>query len=611
MGLADHVHIFRDDLQSPNTDFFRHFIFDHDLTIPASTDIHVGTTDTWTSPDGSITRSIDHILVPTHHLGCCTHSAVIEDVDLGSGPMDHQAVGLQLCWSFTTDIKIDGPKKKAPRRDGIKHDIKIRSHLQSLTIPKWDCDIESQVNQCNEGLLASLEVEKHSVDQPGPKKSFLQGEAWDLRRVKNHCKHKLSDIDSEIRWDIYRAAFLGWKQCSGQRDPELAIGWSTGFRHLLYCCKIKFGAKFTVTTKRLRDALRHAKGQHLERTINSIPETSSASQILTLMKPVIGSSNSRKRNRPCLPHVLDEDGQVCCSAEAARNRWIEFFAAMEGGSRIDAQEQRRLWIDNLRHFLADRFTLSLEDLPTLFDLECALRRVRQGKAVGEDGIPPELCGGHPVELARILYPQLVKLALHGQEALIHKGGRLAIAHKKGPTNECSSFRSLLVSSHVGKTLHRALRQHQQVFYTTYMQSQQVGGRPKIPVNFAVHMVRAHLRMHVSQGTSASLIFLDLTEAFYRVLRPLVLGGSWDDQVLAAMAARLKLDAGTLHDLKLHLAEPDALTRAGVPDFHPRTYRGAIWLNRPTMSPVWVHHVSLSTMSRPDWGPWRTKKRASM
>ena len=597
MGLADHVHIFRDDLQSPNTDFFRQFIFDYDLTIPASTDIHVGTTDTWTSPDGSITRSIDHILVPTHHLGCCTHSAVIEDVDLGSGPMDHQAVGLQLCWSFTTDIKIDGPKKKAPRRDGIKHDIKIRSHLQSLTIPKWDCDIESQVNQCNEGLLASLEVEKHSVDQPGPKKSFLQGEAWDLRRVKNHCKHKLSDIDSEIRWDIYRAAFLGWKQCSGQRDPELAIGWSTGFRHLLYCCKIKFGAKFTVTTKRLRDALRHAKGQHLERTINSIPETSSASQILTLMKPVIGSSNSRKRNRPCLPHVLDEDGQVCCSAEAARNRWIEFFAAMEGGSRIDAQEQRRLWIDNLRHFLADRFTLSLEDLPTLFDLECALRRVRQGKAVGEDGIPPELCGGHPVELARILYPQLVKLALHGQEALIHKGGRLAIAHKKGPTNECSSFRSLLVSSHVGKTLHRALRQHQQVFYTTYMQSQQVGGRPKIPVNFAVHMVRAHLRMHVSQGTSASLIFLDLTEAFCRVLRPLVLGGSWDDQVLAAMAAWLKLDAGTLHDLKLHLAEPDALTRAGVPDFH-RKYLQALHADTHFHLPQQCDRVRTTFGSRP-------------
>ena len=75
-------------------------------------------------------------------------------------------------------------------------------------------------------------------------------------------------------------------------------------------------------------------------------------------------------------------------------------------------------------------------------------------------------------------------------------------------------------------------------------------------------------------TSASLIFLDLTEAFYRVLRPLVLGGSWDDQVLAAMAARLKLDAGTLHDLKLHLAEPDALTRAGVPEFH-RKYLQAL------------------------------------
>ena len=80
----------------------------------------------------------------------------------------------------------------------------------------------------------------------------------------------------------------------------------------------------------------------------------------------------------------------------------------------------------------------IQELPTLFDLECALRRVRNGKATGEDDIPSEACGAHPVAMAKLLYPQLLKLALHGQEALIHKGGRLAVAHKKGPTYECSS-----------------------------------------------------------------------------------------------------------------------------------------------------------------------------
>lgn len=72
------------------------------------------------------------------------------------------------------------------------------------------------------------------------------------------------------------------------------------------------------------------------------------------------------------------------------------------------------------------------------------------------------------------------------------------------------------------------------------------------------MVRSQLRACVLQGTSASLIFLDLTEAFYRVLRPLALGGKWYDQMLAAMAARLNLDDGALHDLRARLAEPGGL-----------------------------------------------------
>lgn len=93
-----------------------------------------------------------------------------------------------------------------------------------------------------------------------------------------------------------------------------------------------------------------------------------------------------------------------------------------------------------------------------------------------------------------------------------------------------------------------------------MQSQQVGGRPRIPVNFGVQMVRAHLWACVDKGISASLVFLDLTEAFYRGLRPLALGGSWDDHTLAAMAARLNLDSDSLHELRCRLLEPDALSK---------------------------------------------------
>ena len=149
----------------------------------------------------------------------------------------------------------------------------------------------------------------------------------------------------------------------------------------------------------------------------------------------------------------------------------------------------------------------------------------------------------------------MKLAVHGQEDIVHKGGRLAIAYKRGPTNACESYRSLLVSSHIGKTIHRSLRQHQADLYEQYLQGQQVGGRRKIPVGFALHLTRAHLRLHLSQGHSVGIIFLDLTEAFYRVIRPMALGGELTDDAIAAMTHRLGLDEGTLHDLRQELHAP--------------------------------------------------------
>ena len=79
----------------------------------------------------------------------------------------------------------------------------------------------------------------------------------------------------------------------------------------------------------------------------------------------------------------------------------------------------------------------------------------------------------------------------------------------------------MISSHIAKTLHRSLRSHQADYYEGFMQQQQIGGRRKVPVQLGTHMVRAHLRIQAAHGRSAAVLFLDLQEAFYRVLRPLL------------------------------------------------------------------------------------------
>lgn len=64
--------------------------------------------------------------------------------------------------------------------------------------------------------------------------------------------------------------------------------------------------------------------------------------------------------------------------------------------------------------------------------------------------------------------------------------------------------------------------------------------------------------------ASGFVFLDLQEAFYRLLRPLCVEGSYDDDALAAIFARLKLPEDSLRQLHAQLSNPTAVQQAGLP-----------------------------------------------
>lgn len=153
-----------------------------------------------------------------------------------------------------------------------------------------------------------------------------------------------------------------------------------------------------------------------------------------------------------------------------------------------------MWRDNLTELRQPILDYSLAVLPTLTDLEIAHRRVPSRKSSGLDQLPSELCNACPTELARQTYGALLKLAVHGQECLPHKGGTLTPAHKgKGALTDTKACRSLLVSSHIGKTLHRTIRQTQPDLLESYMTRSQLGGKRRVPVTLGLHEARACMR----------------------------------------------------------------------------------------------------------------------
>eukprot|EP00439_Symbiodinium_sp_Y106_P003791 s14741_g1.t1 len=74
------------------------------------------------------------------------------------------------------------------------------------------------------------------------------------------------------------------------------------------------------------------------------------------------------------------------------------------------------------------------------------------------------------------------------------------------------------------------------------------------------------------GCSYSLVFLDLREAFYRVIRPLFTGSRFNDEDYAKVAATLRLAPDTLAILYRHLQEDSLATLRLAPDTLAILYR---------------------------------------
>ena len=223
---------------------------------------------------------------------------------------------------------------------------------------------------------------------------------------------------------------------------------------------------------------------------------------------------------------------------------------------------RKIWIQELQSFQQDEIQADVCSLPTLTDLEKALRRVPRGCACGPDGLPGELCHHQLAAIARLLCPGLLKTA-----RAVSFQGRSANSglhyKRKGPVDSWRSFRSVLVSTHLGKAVHRSIRQHAHCLYLWV---------------FSPSATNRWQTWHscLTWGTSNQSLLPSCqamwTETFYRAFREVPLGGNITDELLAHLMHKLRMPEDSLHDIHDLLQEKPAIELAGLDPLHQRCFR---------------------------------------
>ncbi|OLQ06044.1 hypothetical protein AK812_SmicGene10691 [Symbiodinium microadriaticum] len=217
------------------------------------------------------------------------------------------------------------------------------------------------------------------------------------------------------------------------------------------------------------------------------------------------------------------------------------FADLEAGTPVDPSA-----------FAVDTFAVepgqhgfSMQHLPASVDVETSFRACRAGKAPGPDGLPDWLWKLAPRKSAELWMPVFLKAHVRLCEPIQFKHTILCTLFKgKGSPAAIENHRAIALLAGPGKILRKQLRPA--ILRQLPNDPLHQGGIPHSLLQGAQHVVRAHASFAAALGISSSTLFLDVSSAYYRVLRQAFEGGLCNDTQVCQILQQLGVSPSSLH-----------------------------------------------------------------
>eukprot|EP00439_Symbiodinium_sp_Y106_P058806 s516_g8.t1 len=434
--------------------------------------------------------------------------------------------------------------------------------------PKWDTHPDAHCQHLQDYLTWMLQTHFRAPNN-APKAGFIPEEVWVIR------SHKLR-LRDKTRWrrqawsDLCRSALQVWRHRSAaDLLPSVAK------QQLLYGF-ISAAIKFA--TFRMRNMIRQAKDDFLRGLATGLEPQTGANHMLSNLKRAGIGRASRGGVQRQLPVLLNEQGQPAATRADRDKLWLSHFGQQECGDTITTSD---FLLTPHKPVVVDEpleWTTSM--LPSLSELEDVFRRAPYNKSAGLDGLPGELLKAAPGHLAKMTHALMAKSVMTLRQPLQWRGGILFAAWKQsGERSSMDSHRSLFVSSLLGKSLHRLVKDKVEAQIATALHPLHMGSRKGAPVTFPAMYILSHLRAAAKKGHSAGVLFLDTRAAYYRVARELAVGQIVDDIAVARVFKHFQLDPEEIHELLqvIHVggimadAQLPAEVRHVAKDFHHRSW----------------------------------------
>ena len=528
--------------------YFHEWLTQHGLWLPQTFpahhhgDVH----NTWIHGSGAEAR-LDYIAVSSNLQDSDTVTQVGE-IDLSIKRTDHRMV--------TMDLPLD----VWPCRDRRPHIQAPHERPQvdmAAPVVPWHVDVHTHAS-CLQRWAADT--------MPPPprrrkRKPHLTDSTWQAVLLKKYHYNRIRQVRHAHRIGMLRVLFQAWRNtdyhtgaiCPWLRlcDRHVAIHQS---RHRALCAEVSASVKRDDAS--FYDSLAREHG--------GIAADEGLPKLWKSLRPILPrQAAKRKNNSRCRGPDVQE--------------LAEHYCRLECGSAIDYEQLLQQCHDRQHQAQTDApLAISIEDIPTLQNMEAILISCKKGKAPGLDRVPAEHLRALMAQHGSAFYGLYFKSWMLAAEPLTFKGGFLASIAKKAGVLRAAAMRGIMVLDTTGKVYHALMRAQLMRWAASRRHSSQFGGFKGQQCSFASLLLRGYCNRLDQLGVSCSILFVDVRSAFHCLIRQHLFTGDALPPALRQLLIDEGIDPATLDALahehaQFFLSEANpALARAAT-DAHCNTW----------------------------------------
>ena len=505
---SQHIGDYQAAKEDPKAEAFEAFLSRNDLWLPATFEAYQkGHGATWTHTSGS-SRRIDYIGMPlSWNLQHC-QTWVSETIDPTIIRADHSAVCAEA--TFTLARHTSGFTADRARETHLKVDPNAIDWTGLHQQCPHELDVHTHFQQLQDALVHHLRPQQRRQGRR-PLKQTLSAHTWELVCTKRHWRRSLAEHTTLQKKTLLEACFAAWRH--GRSD--LATGYSEllALQDKLIAQAL---AQFRLYGRLVTAAMRQDDRAFFQGLLQDGADFLNPKDVKQLWA-VIRRSLPKFRNRKVgyspykLAHLEEQSAH--------------HFEALEMGIPTSPA-------DLLTKCIQDQIVaagrdlppaIDTDSLPSLPDLEDALRATQADRATGFDAVPSSIYHKHAAFLGRYFYQVVLKMFVWGTEPVQGKGGFLKMIPKRQGAIEAKHFRGILLLPTLAKRVHAIARARLMRQAGHQRDPAQLGGYAGQQVAFGAHTLRALTNIFSARGMSSAVLYVDLATAFHHLVRQLVTG----------------------------------------------------------------------------------------